>query len=78
METYLVTCSCGKEAKATYREKDSAWSSYGIWHFYDLDCNSNAVEEPGQMGLGNALKEAQPKCSDCGIPITSSMLKEKL
>ena len=70
-DIYSVICSCGfDDAKAKYREKDSPFSSHGIWTFTGLICIKNTVEEPGDMSLSNALKEAEPKCPKCNVKIT--------
>lgn len=64
-----IKCDCGHEASASYREKDSAYSSYGIWSFSNLDCSSNTVEKPVSMSLLSAISEAGPHCPKCSAKI---------
>jgi len=72
---YSVACSCGyNKAKAKYYEKDSPYSSHAIWSFTNLDCDKKQVEEAGYMSIEDALKEAQPRCPDCGADIKKENL----
>ena len=76
-ETYIVKCSCGYEASASYREKDNPYSSYGIWSFNNLHCQSNTVEKSVQMSLSEALVAAKPRCPECNENISASFFEEQ-
>ncbi len=66
MEKKRIECKCGHIGFASYREKDNAYSSYGIWTFTGFLCGSNTVEKPFQMSFTEALSAAKPVCPECG------------
>lgn len=69
-EVKEIECSCGHLASVSYREKDSPYSSCGIWTFTGLDCVLSQVEKPVQMSYSEAVAAARPKCPACGAEIS--------
>lgn len=72
MEKFEIICICGEIAHATYREKDTPYSSYGIWEFLNLNCKETSVEKKFTMSRSEAVVNAEPKCKKCGHSITSN------
>jgi hypothetical protein len=69
MKIRHIECECGHIGTASYREKDNAYSSYGIWEFNGFICTSNHVEKKFQMSFREAVLEAEPVGQKCGRAI---------
>lgn len=74
VEIFKILCDCGHIATAKYREKDNSYSSYGIWEFSDLMCESIQVMKPLSMTLDEAILEAKPSCPNCKKSITTKSI----
>lgn len=75
-EHYKVICTCSYMGSAKYREKDSPFSSYGIWEFQGFNCAKTPVERPVSMTMIDAIDEAKPFCPKCHQEINISMFIE--
>jgi len=68
-DKYKIVCNCGCEGSAKFYEKDSPYSAWGIWDFKNIDCKSDRVQKAGYMTILEAINDAEPICSGCGMKL---------